>query len=299
MAYFYIAYGLRIRSELPLPELQASAEGSLDITISSADLSEFSAETDGLQNFRQIAGGHYLYWNTAGRFLVRGGREIVVDASPGVDADLLRLPLLGTVLATALHQRGLLILHGSAVIVGDGAIVFAGNSGQGKSTMTAALHARGHRLVTDDVVAVQISENQPPRVWPSFSRIKLWPDAISLLGLDPEDHPKINSYVEKRSYQPGSDFPLDAVPLRAVYILERGVIGIEPLSGQSALLELLRNTYLSSLGSSMLGDTEVSQLQQCVQVVRRVPLHVLRRPYDLSLLPTIADLVERHQDGRC
>ena len=292
MFYFHTAYGLGIQSVFPLPELHAPAEALSDITIIPGDLSEFPVEEDKESSFRQIADGHFLHWNSAGRFTVRGGREIIVDALPGVESDLLRLPLLGTVLATALHQRGLLILHGSAVMIDGGVVVFAGSSGQGKSTMTAALQRRGHQLVTDDIVAIEFDQNQCPRVWPSFSRIKLWPDAISALGFDPEDHPKINSWVEKRSYHPDSDFSLNAVPLRAIYFLERGELGIEPLSGQAALLEMLRNTYLSAFGRSMLGDTEARQLQQCVHIVRQVPLHILRRPRDLALLPSVADLVE-------
>ena len=295
MFHFYTAYGLGIQSALLLPELHASAEALSDITITSGDLSEFSVEGDEESSFHQIPDGHSLYWNNAGRFAVRGGREIIVDALPGVEADLLRLPLLGTVLAMALHQRGLLILHGSAVIIDGGAVVFAGSSGQGKSTMTAALQTRGHQLVTDDIVAVQLGADQPPRVWPSFPRIKLWPDAISALGLDPEDHPKINSWVEKRSCRSDSDFPLNSVPLRAIYFLERGEeIGIEPLRGQAGLIELLRNTYLSAFGRSMLGDTEMRQMQQCVRVARQSPLQILRRPGDLSLLPAIARLVEEN-----
>lgn len=294
MFYFYTAYGLGIQSTLPLPELYAPAEAlsNVDITITQGDLSEFPVENENGSSFHQIPNGHLLYWNTAGRFTVRAGREIIVDALPGVEADLLRLPLLGTVLATALHQRGLLILHGSAVMIGGGVVVFAGSSGQGKSTMTAVLQRRGHQLVTDDIVAVEFDQNQCPHVWPSFPRIKLWPDAISALGFDPQDHPKINSWVEKRSYQPDLDFSLNVVPLRAIYFLERGEIGIEPLCAQTALLETLRNTYLSAFGRPMLGDTEARQMQQCARIARQVPLHILRRPSDLSLLPAVARLVE-------
>jgi ABC-type glutathione transport system ATPase component len=75
-----------------------------------------------------------------GAFLVRGGREIMIDAVPGVDARTLRLSLLGPALALVLHQRGRFVLHASTVAVAGSAIAFLGEKGWGKSTIAAALY---------------------------------------------------------------------------------------------------------------------------------------------------------------
>src|SRR5205085_11497996 len=96
----------------------------------------------------------YERFADAGAFLMRAGREIVVDPAEGVSGDVLRLYLLGPVLALALHQRGWLMLHASAVAMGQQAVAFLGGSGWGKSTMAGVLHQRGHALVADDFVAV-------------------------------------------------------------------------------------------------------------------------------------------------
>ncbi|NBC85561.1 MAG: hypothetical protein GVY25_05150, partial [Bacteroidetes bacterium] len=50
---------------------------------------------------------------------------------PDVAEGTLRAPLLGVVLGTLLHQRGLHTLHASAVVVDGGAVAFVGEKGAG------------------------------------------------------------------------------------------------------------------------------------------------------------------------
>jgi hypothetical protein len=64
--------------------------------------------------------------------------------------------LAGNVLALLLTLRGLEVLHGSAVAVGDSAVAFVGHSNAGKSTLAGEACAAGASLVTDDVLALEI-----------------------------------------------------------------------------------------------------------------------------------------------
>ena len=59
-----------------------------------------------------------------------------------------------------LQQRGYLVLHASAVAAGGTAVAFLGHAGWGKSTTAAALYAQGYGLVTDDVLAVEMSSGR-------------------------------------------------------------------------------------------------------------------------------------------
>ena len=45
-------------------------------------------------------------------------------------------------------------LTSNSSAINDGAAIFIGAKGQGKSTMTATLYGRGHQLITDDVAAL-------------------------------------------------------------------------------------------------------------------------------------------------
>jgi serine kinase of HPr protein (carbohydrate metabolism regulator) len=60
-----------------------------------------------------------------------------------------------------LQQRGRLVLHASAVTVDLGVVAFMGGPGWGKSTMAAAMYARGHSIVADDVTAVRADKAHP------------------------------------------------------------------------------------------------------------------------------------------
>ncbi|MCP4753982.1 MAG: hypothetical protein GY866_24115 [Proteobacteria bacterium] len=72
-------------------------------------------------------------------YLVRDGREIVVESADGADGDSIRLFLLGAPLGALLQQRIVLSLHAGAVVIEDGVVVVAGISGIVKSTILATL----------------------------------------------------------------------------------------------------------------------------------------------------------------
>jgi len=95
----------------------------------------------------QIAGDRFLFQVPGvARFLLRGGREILFEAAPGVQAGDVSAFVIGTVFGILLHQRGEIVLHASAVRVNDRAVLFCGPSGAGKSTLAAALAQRGFPL---------------------------------------------------------------------------------------------------------------------------------------------------------
>jgi hypothetical protein len=125
--HLYHAYGLGIHSAVPLPELVAVGELEVDVVIQLGRIRSSPLATFGTgRNFHIAEGEAYLFWDQVGTFLVRSGREIIIEPSPGVEERLLRLPLLGTVFAILLYQRGALVLHSSAVSVNGVAIAFLG-----------------------------------------------------------------------------------------------------------------------------------------------------------------------------
>ena len=75
---------------------------------------------------------------------------------PGIEVVLAT----GALLAYQLYRRRRLVLHASAVDLGGRALAFVGNSGMGKSTLAALMCAGGADLITDDVLAVDVSGRQ-------------------------------------------------------------------------------------------------------------------------------------------
>jgi hypothetical protein len=294
----YTAYGLGINSALPLPELQSSAGAATDVTIRFGQIDWSLAGKDATDFcFEVSAEEAHFYWPHLGKFRVSRGVEIVIDPLAGVKESFMRLPLLGTIMAVLLHQRGYLVLHASSVAVDGGALVFIGNKGWGKSTMAATLYGRGHDLISDDVVALKFEGAGAPLVMPGFPQFKLFPEAItSSLGDDYETLPELVAGHEKRSRPVTDRFAQQPLPLRSVYALGGGPVSkIKILDPQAALLTLIANSYTARFGKQLLQGAEASaHLRQCSRLIRHVPVYRLERPKALPLLPVVAQLVEDH-----
>lgn len=287
--YSYRAYGLGFHSELCLPELKIEL-GSFDVEIKREKLDAlfpYPASEDGA--FWSTDSDAYFYYAKVASIQVHEGREIVVDLKPGADLQIFRMYLLGRVFGALLHQRGLLVLHGSAVAKNGRAAAFIGRSGSGKSTASAALCAKGYTFVADDLVVIDTAGTTPV-VHPSFPQIKLWPDAASYLGYSPESMPRVIPDEAKR-YSNISDFSSYPVPLRQIYILEKGEpVGVELLRQKEAIIELVRYSYAS--GPLINGSNLRPHFSQCAQAAKEIPVCRLVRPFSLEALPQFASIVE-------
>lgn len=294
--YSYYAYGLRILSEIRLPEFVVAQIDQPDITIrlGKLDFNPLVAEPEeGMFPVSDEESG--FFWEQLGTILVRSGREIIFDPVAGADERLIRLPLTGVALGMLLHQRGFLVLHASAVAINGGVAAFLAGKGWGKSTLAAKLYQRGHSLMSDDIVAVSITEAGWPMVVSGYPQFRLWPDsARASLGDDPDQLPQLCEGYQKRARRVGCDFSHSVLPLKALYKLEKGDMPrAVPFSAHEALFQLIGNSYVARYGKQILqGDRAASNLKQCTNVINQVPFYRLERPQSMDLLEALADLVE-------
>jgi hypothetical protein len=291
--YHYSAYGLRIESEIALPELISETEGDcarVSIRLGNVERAAGNAcEPSPLLWAR--AGDACIFYEGVGAFHILGGREISFDRINGSDEAVARVFLLGSVLAILLHQRGLLVLHASAVAVNEQVVAFAAEKGEGKSTFAAAMHARGHPLLTDDLLPIDLHNPDRLMVQPGFPQLKLMPEAAAQLSDQPEDLPRLHPDFEKRAQQAVRDFPRRSLPLSRIFILESAEAdSIDVIPPQQRFVELVRHSYLAPL----LGKTgeSVAHFRQVVALAQRVPVMRLRRRRRLELLPEVARMVE-------
>ena len=293
--YHYAAYGLAIDSELALPEFETRASPVFDIVIHRGPVERPLSEVGPDGAFRLAQDDVLFHWEPLGGFRVRHGSEIIVDLVPDADEHMARLPLVGVVMAVALHQRGFLVLHGSAVNVGGEAIAFIGNKGHGKSTMAATLYSRGHSLLTDDVVAIDMRSDSGTFVLPGCPQFKLWPDsAAATLGDNPEHLPCLARGYEKRARAARARFTSQPVQLRSICTLSIGPEPLlQPLPAQQALLHLMAHTYVARFKRGLLhGVAATRHLQQCSRLLEQVRIFDLQRPASLEQLTAVARVVE-------
>jgi HPr Serine kinase C-terminal domain len=291
--YSCIAFGLGFHSDLPITEMdQIETESDVKIRFGRIEC-PLPLDNNAQHSSRVIDQEVYLSWKSVGRFLVRGGSEIIVDPDPEVLSDRLRLFLLGPVMGVLLHQRRYLVLHASAVSINGGAVLFLGCKRCGKSTIAAILHARGHELIADDLVAIRVIRGQQ-LVLPGFPQLRLWPDSVSAIGLCPESLPRLHPELEKRDYRVTSRFSSKPLPPSSVYVIDEGAKPIvEALDAQNALLQLIAHWYCARFGFDTLQALGISShFLQAANVINGTPVHVLRRPRSLSAMSEVADLVE-------
>jgi hypothetical protein len=291
--HHYTAYGLCIASDTTLPELLMAtghADGNVCIRAGRVDLPPDLKPSSGALRWARPTDA-CLSYDGAGHYQISNGREIVIDRAPDADEQLVRLYLLGPALAILLHQRQLLVLHASAVSVNGQVSVFAATKGEGKSTFAAAMHSRGHPLVADDLLPIDLRDPQRLLVQPGFPQLKLMPEAAAQLSARPDELPRLHPDFEKRAQAAGRDFPRDPLPLSRIFILESGQIdSIETIPPQQRFVELVRHSYLAPL-LGMTGEAAV-HFRQVVALARRVPVLRLRRRRQLSTLSDAARLVE-------
>jgi hypothetical protein len=191
----YHAYGLILESPLQLPCRFARAKAPPHVRLRAASATRFeraraehAPEHDAHAWFRfhRLADGSaYLAWTGLFEFLISpDGREILYHQHKTAAPESFGVYLLGQVLSFSLLSLGTEPLHGTTVVVGGGAVALLGDCGYGKSTLGAALLARGFPILTDDLVALEKSDIGW-MVQPGIPRIKLFPAvARRLLGSD-------------------------------------------------------------------------------------------------------------------
>jgi len=178
------AYGLTFRLPFPCPALlPAPASAIPDVTVVEGHVPRHINAAQISTHLFDAEPGRFLLrgGSRAGRFLIEGGSRITFDRNPAGDDQVIAHHFLHTVIAALLHQRGDLVLHASSVLMRDGATVLSGESGAGKSTVLAALAARGFPMLSDDVTALRLQPEGQLEVMPGPQCIHLCDDAATRL----------------------------------------------------------------------------------------------------------------------
>lgn len=291
--HFYKAYGLSICSELALPELEAMEPRPADVAIRFAGTGRPAPATGSAFEFG--ADTQYMAWSGAGAFRIRGTSEIDIERAAGSDDRLLALPLLGPVMAMLLHLRGKLVLHASAVAVGNRGAIFLGDKRAGKSTTAAALVAAGNRLLTDDVLAVDVMPTGGLAILPAYPQIKLAPDSARAVTIDAIVEPQLHQAIDKRQHRLMRGFANASISARRIYVLARGSEAkITPMPPQTALLALLRFSYVTRFeGAALHGESAAGHLRLCAELAGSVGVRRLIAPAGLDRLDELVRLVQR------
>jgi hypothetical protein len=238
-------------------------------------------------------GSRVLRWAGDVEFLVSPEGTDIWYRSLISEESLPTQPHLAGALSFALLRRGHDPIHATCIVVEGRAAALIGSSGAGKSTLAAAFIARGHRLLTDDLMVVGSDRRGGFLAQPGMATIKLWPDSARSVP-DPRrrDGDLVDARAEKLS------FPIDhsqrqhhPTPLAAMYVVERvpsHEIGLAAISQREGFLRLTENTF-----NTRVVDAERLErhLAATSALVRAVPMRSLTYPSDFRLLPEVVEAI--------
>jgi hypothetical protein len=214
-----------------------------------------------------------------------------VEPAFGADIPSIRLFLFGAAFGALLHQRGVLPLHGSAVVTDRGAVIFAGVSGSGKTTLACAFHQKGYAVIADDICAIRTGA--VPTVMPGIPWLMPWADTIDKFGIDSSGlqraRPQIAKYI-----LPIEDFAGEPVAIRAIYILESTSSELSaptPVEGLAKVETLARNLYRPQFVEQL--KVEAVQFRQIVAIAQKTPVRIVQRPASGSAVSEVVEMIER------
>ncbi len=317
MTFFYSAYGLCLRADLPLPGLAVlDSVPCVDVKVwLDAKPDWLDQLTDGVPEVFQtspsrnernepvltvckLAGGDYfqLQYADGTEFVVdRCGKRIWAHWPHPLTLEDTVTYLVGPVLGFVLRLRGVICLHASAVAVGEQAIGLLGSTGAGKSTTAAAFALQGYAVLSDDVAALQ-ERGDAFQVLSGCPRVGLWPDAASALFGSANNLPLLTPNWGKRYLaldENGHRFQREPLPLTAIYVLSRRegdrtspVIESEPAA--SGLMTLVSNSYVNLLLDR---EMRAREFQSLSRVLDRVPMRRVTSGDDPARLPELCHAI--------
>lgn len=299
----FFIYGLRVRSDLPLPlppitgdfhDLVIRFEG-LSLHLAAMSIGGYTRKWrrqkhHWLLRFR-ADNGHFV------EFLYEpDGKHLAIRQSSPEWRNTISI-LMYTALAVALHLQGVPVLHGSSVVDDDAACLITGDSGAGKSTLAAALVDAGLSFHADDVSAL-CWESGHPVVQAGCPLLKIQAQVGTVLGWPAATmrplFPSVPEYSEKwvdTTALPGGFYDRPA-PLQAIYLLSGRRSDLckphfETLSPGQGCLALVSHLY----GRPWLKTQEDSALRLCSQIAATTPIRRLWLPDSLEHLRTTARAV--------
>lgn len=289
---YYLLYGLHIQSEISLPlapSLRPSSPPDVKIAYTSINknVDELTAPGRTVGVYDYSVESVTLYHPMLGVVKVENGNQIWVNYDEREEQRLHSL-LQGPAMAHILQQRGFSVLHATTISIGKKNICLVAPKGHGKSTTAAAaIFSHNAELICDDVTPITFEGEHQLLVTAKGQNntLRLWPDSLKYLGIDPAQLPQVHPEISKRrlqlphrQHQGQNQFKLDAL----VILKHNPVLEMRLLPPELATIALLPHGYMA-LWADIYGKSP-TYFQQIATIASSVPVYTLGRPADYELL---------------
>ena len=272
----YNIYGLNVLSEIDLPASKFPAEVSdIEIIFGNVNYPPENYSAKGACFYVKPSEVYFEIKDIA-RYQISDGNKIVIEKFPQADLDAVKLFLNGPVFGALLLQRNILPFHSSAFEYKGKAVLLAGSSGIGKSTLAAYLLKNNYPIISDDISALDIVEDKL-LLYSSGNYLKLWKDSLNKLDFFSNELKKVRNNIEKYIY------PIQSSVLNwevsRIYILgshNSSNVEIRAVRGIEKFKILKDNTYRKILIKGL--KMEQKFLNKTMQIAANVPISQVKRP---------------------
>jgi hypothetical protein len=213
-----------------------------------------------------------------GSFYAREGVKVEYAAAPDADQDWVDLYLKGQVLVALLHQRRIINFHASSFIYNHRGIMILGETGAGKSSLTASFILGGAGFLSDDLTPV-FSRNGKPYIMALGRDIKLRANTVGQLNIGIENLKDAEAGTGKQYLQTEKPYAAD-YPLDTILKIEVGNVFAPEFytPAASEKFALLRSEICLWEMLAGMPETEEAYLNQLVKIVEKVNIVRVVRP---------------------
>ena len=308
----YGIFDIALDCDMPLPELSQVAAPKLIIAVK--------------RDSSQIDTDHAVTWfhdwpGDDGSIVISGGRignsyllrfpylvDFIISLNErsityvpvdGVPEESVRHLLLDQVVPRVLGQMGNLILHASAICLPDGTgIAFLGDSGWGKSTLTASYLDSEIRFVTDDCLKLTISDTNVYGI-ANYYGARLYEDSARALFSEPHFTSGVAHYTDKKRI---SLFQLaraaqNKVSLAALFVLNDPAqsgsetkVTIKPFEGASSLMSIIKQTFFIDVADKKTVAAQFADLGKIADLGTK--MYSLSYPRKHEYLPLVREAIK-------
>lgn len=295
--YTYYAYGFTIGSHYPIFGFKEICPIHPDIVIESGTTPERLQNVRNQSRFYQANDEEFLLRiNGIATYYVTRGTNVIVQQINNADEGEVSAYLAGMVMGVIFHQRGLIPLHASSIVYNGKCLVFAGNTGAGKSTLAALFIKSGANLVADDITLIGL-KNSVPVAYPAYPYIKAWRGNLDQMGFDITKLYKVPMEKEKY-YLPVIGFETKETLIDYVFFIESDNVestDAKRLMGIQKFIKFKKSIYLGNYIYN--NSNENAFFTKLNMLIKFLPASVLLKSeseinYD-KLLITVIKLLEK------
>ena len=295
--YYYRVYGLDIESDVEISEFVAIKESELSddkITFKYGTMeSKFKDMIDNgkIINFDKDEVSFHI--NDVASFCIKNGNEVIIELAEDSDMNLIKIYLMCSCLGFAMIQRNRVAIHGGVIDINGKGMIFTGDRGAGKSTLTTALRNKGYKFISDDVAPIKI--DKVPMLMPGFPYQKLCEDAMDNFKVDKEKCTSFMSDTQIKYMVPAHDEFVDySVELFGICELTVGNVDevtIEEYKGGEKMHKIIANIYRGEFLNNI-GGMQPKYFKQCLDIAKNIKFYKITRPRNQFTVNEQIELIE-------